>query len=419
MTAEKSMKKVENDPIFDTFCSNRDLSERTRDLYINNLQKYVDFTDKSLTELLEEAEDEEDEQIRYRKRKINKYLHEFKLQLDNLDYSHAYKTQIMTQVKAFYNEFDIQLPRPKQRKSRNSRKKETIDEIPTMDEIKKFLNHCNSCYRAIITLSLSSGMGRSEIASLTFKHLYEALKLDYYPETLQKIIKEIDAKESYVPIWNIKRVKTGNQYFTFSSPENLDFMIDYLDELLFKHPEYQPKPEDTLFRTLRINTPLTPKNMSVAIYRINHDHGFRKKTINNSYVIHIHTLRKYFATTLEKNKVPHLVTRWLLGHSIDNTTSAYFKADPETLEEDYLEVVDELSTKEVKVKTITTEGYDNLLEELQKERETRNQENKAKEEKIESLTEKLEKLEKRQDLIDELQDNPEYLNKVSKMKKTS
>jgi Site-specific recombinase XerD len=390
MTTSKSTKNVENDPLFETFCCNRDLSERTRELYINNLQKYVDFANKSLTGLLEEAEDEEDEQIRYRKRKINKYLTDFKLQLDDLDYSHAYKTQIMTHVKAFYNEFDIQLPRPKQRKSRNSRKKETIDEIPTMDEIKKFLNHCNSCYRAIITLGLSSGMGRSEIASLTFKHLYDALELDFYPETLQGIIKEINTKENFIPTWNIKRIKTGNQYFTFSSPENLDCIIDYLDELLFKHPKYKPQPEDTLFRTLRINTPLTPKSISVTIFKINRANGFRKKTINNSYVLHIHTLRKYFATTLEKNKVPHLVTRWLLGHSIDNTTGAYFKADPETLKEDYFEVVDEISTKEVKVKTITTEGYDNLLK-------------------------KIESLEERQALMDKLTSDPKFMDKINSM----
>ncbi len=395
MTTKKFMKKVENDPIFDTFCSNRGLSERTRELYINNLKKYVDFTDKSLTELLEEAEAEEDEQIRYRKRKISKYLNDFKLHLDSLNYSHAYKTQIMTQVKAFYNEFDIQLPRPKQRKSRNLRKNETIDELPTMDEIKKFLNHCNSCYRAIITLALSSGMGRSEIASLTFKHLYDALGIDLYPETIPEILKEIKAKENYIPIWNIERVKTGNQFFTYSSPENLDYISDYLDELLYKHPEYEPKPEDTLFRTLRLNTPLKPKNMSVSIFKINHEHGFRKKIVNNYCVIHIHTLRKYFATTLEKNKVPHLVTRWLLGHSIDNTTSAYFKADPETIKKDYLAVVDELSTKEVKVKEITTEGYDKILGELEKEREIRDKENKVKDKEMDQMR-------KKQKLMDEM-----------------
>lgn len=62
-----------------------------------------------------------------------------------------------------------------------------------------------------------------------------------------------------------------------------------------------------------------------------------------------HNLRKFFATTLEKNKVPHLTSRWLLGHTIDPTTDAYFKADPESLKPDYLEVVDQLTTNKQKV----------------------------------------------------------------------
>lgn len=364
MSTKKSL-NVEDDPIFEEFCNNRGLSERTRFIYTGNLQKYIDYTGMSLTDLLDEAEKEEDLNLRYRKRKINKYLNDFKLHLDSLDYSHAYKTQITTQVKAFYNEFDIQLPKSKYRKSRKSRKTETIDELPTMKEIKKFLNHCNSCYKAIVTLALSSGMGRAEIASLTFKHLYDALEIHPYPNTISEALEKITKKGNFIPTWNIKRVKTDNPYFTFSSPENLEMIIDYLDELTFKHPEFKPKPNDTLFRTLRINTPLRPKPISTAMHHINMEHGFRKKTNdsgNNFYILYVHSLRKYFATTLEKNKVPHLVTRWLLGHSLDGTTGAYFKADPDTLKEDYLEVVNELSIKDIEVKSIDSPEYKELKE---------------------------------------------------------
>ncbi len=60
--------------------------------------------------------------------------------------------------------------------------------------------------------------------------------------------------------------------------------------------------------------------------------------------------------------MPHLMTRWLMGHKLDPTTSAYFKADPETLKEEYIQIVEQLNVnQDIKVKTQTTEGYDQLI----------------------------------------------------------
>ncbi|MCE7698486.1 MAG: hypothetical protein K8E24_006480 [Methanobacterium paludis] len=104
--------------------------------------------------------------------------------------------------------------------------------------------------------------------------------------------------------------------------------------------------------------------MSMQYRRINEKAGFPK--VNEVILLRPHSLRKLFATTLEKNRMPHLMTRWLLGHTIDGTTDAYFKADSETLKVEYLEVVDQLSTDQVEVKIIRTEAYDEVITELEK-----------------------------------------------------
>lgn len=66
--------------------------------------------------------------------------------------------------------------------------------------------------------------------------------------------------------------------------------------------------------------------MGTYLYNINKEHGFRR--YNGRYVYLPHGFRRFFASTLERNKIPHLTIRWLMGHLFDSTTGAYFKIDP-------------------------------------------------------------------------------------------
>jgi site-specific recombinase XerD len=169
--------RVGDEEIFKEFCQNRDLAPKTVENYERTLQYYSDFICKLLEELLDGAE-EEDLSVWYRKRSIKKYLNDFKLYLQDKGYTNGYLQNMMVSVKAFYNEFDIQLPRPKHKKSRVSRKKETIGNLLTIDDVRKFMEYCNNCYNAIITISVLSGMSRAELDSITFKHLYDDADLN-------------------------------------------------------------------------------------------------------------------------------------------------------------------------------------------------------------------------------------------------
>ena len=68
--------------------------------------------------------------------------------------------------------------------------------------------------------------------------------------------------------------------------------------------------------------------------------------------------------------MPHLMTREMLGHTIDSVTGAYFKSDPQAVKEEYIKVLDQLTTKKIEIKLINT--YDSINEELeQKEQKIR------------------------------------------------
>lgn len=384
---------VEHENIFKEFCRDRNLAPASIRLYRLALEKYTDFNKMSLDELIDEAENEEDTIPRLRKRKITKRLAEFKEHLDDGNLSQDYINHQFGLVRSFYNEFDIQLPRTRRRKARKDRKEETIEDLPTMDDIRKSLDKSNTNYKAIILVMLSSGMSRAEVPSLTFKHFYDSIPLEKYPKTLEELIDKFENEENIILYWRLKRIKTGKAYFTFTSPEASYWILESLKELHRKFPEYNPLPEDTFFRPN--NIPLTPDTLSQAFRRINKRAGLMKE--GGGLTVRPHMLRKVFATTLERNKFPHTYTSWLLGHSISNQTASYFKADPGAVKEEYIQIVDQLSVnEEVEPRTVTSEGFNVLEAELKNERGLR------------------EKLEKRMVLMEKLMSDKNVQEELNK-----
>lgn len=358
--SNKKIMPVEDEALFLEFCDNRGLSKGSILAYRTSLQKYSDFVKMSLEQIIEEAENEEEDQVRMKKRKINFYLKEFRRLLNGEGFSSNYVSQLISQVRTFYSEYEIELPKKFRRQSRRDKKQESFEDIPTMDDIEKSLDYSSPTYRAITLLCVSSGMSRAEICSLTFKNFYKAVGLrEDLMKPIPDLIEEINEVDSLIPMWKVHRIKTGKPYFTFNSPEATDAILDYLDQH-YRDYNWQPKPEDQLFR--QYNKSITPDSVTVQYQRINKRAGFPK--INGRVHIRPHSLRKVFATTLEKNRMPHLMTRWLLGHTIEGTTNAYFKADPESVKEEYIEIVNKLSTSKVEVKIVRT-GYDGVISEIE------------------------------------------------------
>jgi len=398
---------VENETIFKEYCRDRNLAPNSVKLYRLAFHKYTDFHDMTLEELIDEAEADEDTIPRLRKRRITKRLSEFKEHLETSKTSPSYINHQIALIRAFYNEFEIQLPKTRRRKTRSDRKVETIEDLPTKDDIRKCLHKSNTAYKAIILLMLSSGMSRSEVPSLTFKHYYDSIPLERYPKNLGELIDKVIDNENLILYWRLKRIKTGKNYFTFSSPEVSDWILEYLKELHRDYPDYIPQPEDTLFRPF--NIPLNPDSLSQNFKRINRRAGLIKPA--GGLTVRPHVLRKIFSTTLERNKFPHLYTRWLMGHSIDSTTSAYFKADPEALKEDYIQIINHLTvTQEIDPRTVTSQGYKELKAELKNERTVREE----LERKVEEERKEIDVWKKKTELIENILNNQVVQQELNK-----
>jgi len=253
-------------------------------------------------------------------------------------------------------EYEIEIPRIRLKKDT---REESREDIPTADDIKFALSQANTKYKAIILLMASSGMGASEIISLSINDFIKSLH-DYTQLPSESIVSVdvlvdiIEEKKKdnliIVPTWRITRIKTDMPYVTFSSPESVYAIINYL----------KTKPtnnmEDPLFRGPS-NKSVDHKAFFMYFNRLNRKCGFGKP--DREAFFRSHALRKYFATTISE-EIPKLKVDRMLGHRVDSQTNSYFKTNLPELKETYIKAIPSISIEKVEVRQMETEDVKKL-----------------------------------------------------------
>ena len=378
-----------NDAHFQEFLNSRQVRTSTKEQYILRIFNYCVFLDKTPTELIEEAENDEEQRIRMKKRHIKKYLNDFLHHLIEEQKSTSYIKDFVVTVRSFYSEFEIEIPKIRL-KQENDKRMITTDDIVGKEHVLRALEHCNLKYKAILLLMSSSGMGRAEIIHLRYNDFLTAISAYYKPSVKEQFDiyllaeKVLEKIEDIIPTWQIKRYKTKMPFMTFSSPESTQSIVYYLLERI-KNNKPITSMDDSLFESKGHQIDNNSFNHYFIEINDKCDFGF----VGHHRFFTSHKLRKYFASTLNKNNVPEISTQWMLGHSIDKVTDAYFKLDINALKEQYKRVVEDLSIEKVITREITTKEYDNILEELRKERKTRDKENKDKDEEMAEMKREL------------------------------
>ena len=132
---------VVDDPIFQQLIQDRGLKIATIKSYQYTLSKFCKITNHTPTNLIEEVKDEEDQNIRLRRRKITQYFHEFLKYLQELDHRYESIDKQIIIIRTFYFHYDIELP--KKLKLKNEESSEL--KISSIDEIKFALKTINFC----------------------------------------------------------------------------------------------------------------------------------------------------------------------------------------------------------------------------------------------------------------------------------
>jgi integrase len=330
---------IENDPLVQEFFNSRPISEGTKKNYLYRFIKYSNFTGMSLSELIDEAEEEEKNQIRTRYRKIKKYLNEFARYLDDVEYAPGKKySEItigrnITDIKTFYHYFDIVTPKINLKPENPPRR----DDLPTMDEIKKALRNISTRDKALVLLHLSSGMGGAEVKDLKTETFLKGLEL---PENTP--LDELRSKLPEHPIctlW-IMRIKENVEYVTFCSPECVYAIVDYLEEK-GSYSEY-------LFPNTQGEKMSEQSHMGI-FKRINDKLGFGFTANGKRRRFTSHKLRAVFSTNMYAEGVDWTKIDQMLGHTPNKITRAYRRPSEDVYKEAYIDGLDSITTDKINI----------------------------------------------------------------------
>ena len=289
------------------FINERNLSHSTIRNYSSAVKLYENLNNKILDELIEEAEKEEKEKIRWKDRRVKKRLVIYR--------SHLYKNKIQTtakkylsNIKTIYRHFEIELQPLPSFNTRQINKSVEIrfKDLPTKKNIKDAYDLADTKTKLIILLITTSGMSKVEILNL-------------------KVNDFLKANESTPTTFYLTRQKTGREFFTFTTPKTSENLGDYIKN-------HNLKRNDKLFN-------ISESRLTKNLQKINDKLKLGK--VGNYSKFRCHMLRKYHASNLLNNTsftIDEIDT--LQGRSKNKIHRSYFFNDEEKLKEKYMRHID-------------------------------------------------------------------------------
>lgn len=339
-------------------------TERT---FLMHMQIFTDWINKTPTELIEEAEAEVENGVLMRKRKIVKYLTDYRKFLEERKLAPLTIKGRVNGVCAFYKHFYIEIPK---RPQSTEKAKPLIQhkEIPTKEDLQEVLSHCDKLEKAILLVGVASGLAVAEITELKvsdFKNGYD--------------------KETEITTLKLRREKVNYDFITFLTPEASRAVIDYLNYRNRKVKTEQQKRENQLKKQR-----VTRKDGYLFICRKVPDEFLKKKdeslrkldekTIMNMYrqlsedsqkssefgvwnLIRSHNLRKYFNSALKNAGAGNFYVEFWMGHTLDSTQDSYFIPDAEKLKEIYKQYMPYLTIQK-ELNVVESPEFKKITEEL-------------------------------------------------------
>lgn len=374
----------------------RNISKGTQKSYKIAIRDFSKLIGKTPSELINEAEKEEDAGIRPRKRNVSLYLLEYKEQLEE-KLAPSTVNLYFSAIKSFYKAFDITLPEIKLDQGDIGLEK-NIGKPITRQDILKMINVASTRERALIYLMAMSGMGQQEARDLTIKKFLESASIainkqldDVYDlfKNENEILKEILTLE-------IRRKKVHYRYQTFIPPEVSRELIAYLKERCYgRNQKIRIENNNEPIFVNSYGEKLSRDSIVTNFRRIGKQAGFKRENGSYSYW-RSHALRKYFISTIINKIGEKIIADYMAGHKINNQDRTYWRANPEDLKKHYLRALPYLSIDKAKVKDVETKEFKTIMEDSKKK------------------DKKITELERKMEIMTKLLNNPEVRKELNK-----
>ena len=332
----------------------KNLTQNTINNYQSAINKYTTHCGKSMVQLLDEAEQEEEDGIRWKRRKIRKHLIEYRASLiDEYEYEGTIRVYLQ-KILAIYRHYEIELQPLPQVSTRNKNQPNlNYTDLPDKGIIRRAVNLTDPKMRALILFMTSSGTGRTETLNLTIQDFITATSEYHNKKDIYEVLEELDPNTDIIPTWRIHRQKTNKDYYTFSSPESSRAIIYYLENK-----------ENRLTSTSRLfdydysylGKKFSQINRKLDLGSVGKYHRFRS-----------HMLRKYHASQLSQGENALTLDEIdaLQGRSKEKTRQSYFLNNPDDLKRKYARNINQLLILE-EVKQVENEEYYELKKKYEK-----------------------------------------------------
>ena len=325
---------MENKDYAREYIDSRGLKEENYQKLVYILEDYSQFQEMSIHDLLQEADTEEENRIRWKHRTLKTRLINYMNYVKKRMLLSSAKTYF-NGVTALYNHHEIEIGKLPKWNTKNANLSEPITskDMLTKPIIREALKVANPVMRCIILTEASSGMTRSDVLGLTVKDFIDATKSYHNTDNIQEAVSIMLTKEDMIPTFHLRRAKNNKYFITFCSPEATIEICKYLklrDKRNHKYHRPLLSDIDQLFK-------LHQSTYIDKFGEINNQLNNTKAGTYNKFRGHM--LRKFHATQLEKFGMSRYLVNVLQGKSNNSVDDVYFIEDEETLREEYIKAL--------------------------------------------------------------------------------
>ena len=361
----------------------RNLKDNSIIRYATAINLYENFNEMNMIDLLNEAEHEEEQGVRWKYRQLKKRLLNFRTYL-NQHYKKNYAKSTLSKIITVYNHYELEVHKLPRVSSKNYIEATPITyaDLPDKEIIKKAYELSDNFMKALILFMTSSGCARNETLNITIKDFITATSDYHHKNNILDVLDCLKDTSDVVPTFKIKRSKTSKYYYTFCSPEAVKEIVNYLlseriEILEGKQKALWLNDDDKLFNK-GIQT------ITMNFIDLNDTLQLGKKGTYNR--LRSHMLRKFHASALKNHGMDKYDVNSLQGKGLNSTDEAYFFDDPKVLKEKFLEHLEAVTILgDVDVVSIKSPEFIVL--------ENENKELRSKEEQLLDILERLEALE--------------------------
>ena len=347
----------------DQFCIEKNLSKSTILLYSACVKSYEKLNDLTLDHLIDEADREEEEGIRWKKRTLKTRLLNFRKYLFE-NKSEGTANRYMGCIKSIYRHFEIELQDLPSFTSKQIDRtyQKTYEDIPTKQELIDAYHEANNVSKCIILFASSSGLSKIDLLNLKVRDFIDACADFIKTDDLMSQLQELKSQKEVIPYFEGCRQKTGSRYTTFCSPEAVEHIVQYLIGRDAKISQSYEEADDT--EDLPEHLTYEDKLFDISYEHLSY--VFRK--INNKLKLgkvgkytkfRCHQLRTYQASTLLNHGLTESEVDALQGRKKDKTHRAYFVESKSKLFNKYYACVDELMLFK-SIHTIDEEAFEKV-----------------------------------------------------------